>query len=154
MGSRGSDTHTHHSGGIFDREVVIEHELQNLTLTCGKLRERMTQALSPRLELNLRVRRGKAIRGKNPCFPLPASPFPLPAFPLQQHSAQPRLAPLRSGSETDYAEQPGAKARSPVVTRASIQYGEIHGLQNLLGVVAIALTTRHRPAEAIGVRPL
>src|SRR5712671_6438181 len=111
MHSRGSYTYAHHGGGFIDREVVIEHELQDFTLTCGKLRERMTQALSPRFELNLRVRRGKGIRGKNPRLTLPASPVPLPAFPLQQHSAQPRLSPLRSGRETNHTEQPGAKAR-------------------------------------------
>src|ERR1700694_1279057 len=38
--------------------------------------------------------------------------------------------------------------------RTPVQHCEIHGLQNLLGVVAIAATTGHRPAEAVGVRPL
>ena len=38
--------------------------------------------------------------------------------------------------------------------RVPIEHFEIHGLQHLLGVVPVASTTRHRPAEAVGVHPL
>jgi hypothetical protein len=77
MSSRGSDTYTHYSGGFLDREVVIEHELQNLALSLGELAECVTQAVAPRLVLNLRVGRRKGIRGENSRFALPPSRFPL-----------------------------------------------------------------------------
>src|SRR5258706_5068620 len=149
MSPRGADAYVHDSGGFLDREVLVEHKLEHLTLSLGETAERVIQAVAPRFVLNLCIRRGKRIRRDNSHIPLPRS-----RFPLQQQSAQPRLAPLRCGRSTNHAEQPGAEGRPPVVARTSIKHCEIHGLKNLLGVVAIASTTRHRPAEAVGVRPL
>src|SRR6266404_5915955 len=149
VGPRGANANVHYSGGFLDRQVVVENELEHLTLSLGETAERVIQAVAPRFVLNLCIRRGKRIRRDNSHIPLPRS-----RFPLQQQSAQPRLAPLRCGRSTNHAEQPGAEGRPPVVARTSIKHCEIHGLKNLLGVVAIASTTRHRPAEAVGVRPL
>ena len=77
MRSRRSNAYTHYSGGLLDREVVIEHELQNFALSLGEPAECVTQAVAPGFVLNLRVGRRKGIRGENSRFPLPASRFPL-----------------------------------------------------------------------------
>src|ERR1700693_4742278 len=127
MSPRVPNAHVHYSCGFLDRQVVVEHELEHLTLSLGEVAERVTQAVAPRFVVNLRVRRGKRIRGDNSRLPLP--PY---RFPLQQQSTQPRPAPLRRGRATNHAEQPCTKARSPIVARTSIKHCEIHCLKNLL----------------------
>src|SRR5258706_2469609 len=75
MSPRGANAYVHYSGGFLDRQVVVEHELEHLTLSLGELAERVTQAVAPGFALNLRVRRVKRIRSYNSRVPRPPSRF-------------------------------------------------------------------------------
>ncbi len=47
----------------------------------------------------------------------------------------------------DYAEQPSAKARTSVKPRASVQYLQVAGLQDILGFRAIPRAATERPPK-------
>jgi len=141
MRARAPDGNPHDAGRCFDREVLLKHEVEDLSLPSWENPQCAPQPIRNRTTIDC-ISGVRGIDGNVMAVSAPS-----------QHHAAKHVPPMLVCGSAHDAEQPRPERGVSAKDGAPVENLEVRVLQHVAGLALVEPTTRHGPAKRIGVVP-